>query len=251
MITALEYFQKSVEVYEIGLHAEDPLSYASALSNLAALYTCFQPDYDKALKCYLKCLELRRSLGESHPEYAYTLNNIGLVYDKKGQYMQALGYLQSCESLLVAIHGPSHPLCATNLNNIAAVYSKMNDHDRALEYYHKCEHIQVTTLGDSHPKYADTLNDIAVVHCNQGEYRKALEYYQRCEQIVAKSLGETHSDYVHVLMNISLIHHRLSDLPQMKSYLARVDELIGSIKFNKTDSVNKRFKALKSLSISE
>jgi hypothetical protein len=46
----------------------------------------------------ISCRELqKKTLGEAHPSYATTLNNIGLTYDNQGKYEIALKYYEGRE----------------------------------------------------------------------------------------------------------------------------------------------------------
>ena len=47
--------------------------------------------YKEALDKYKESLKIKgKVLGGSHPSFAETLNNIGLLYHKKGEYDKAL-----------------------------------------------------------------------------------------------------------------------------------------------------------------
>ncbi len=43
---------------------------------------------------------MRKTLGESHPNYAKTLNNLGSTFDKMGKYEKAVEYYKNCEKIM-------------------------------------------------------------------------------------------------------------------------------------------------------
>ena len=56
--------------------------------------------YEEALREYEECRKIQEaSLGKSHPQYATTLNNIGLIYDKMGRYEEALREYEECQKI--------------------------------------------------------------------------------------------------------------------------------------------------------
>ena len=48
-------------------------------------------------------------LGKEHPSTATSYNNIGLTYNKQGNYPKALEYYQKALNILEKVLGPDHP----------------------------------------------------------------------------------------------------------------------------------------------
>ena len=69
----------------------------------------------------------RRIYGQNdHPSIEQTLNNIGLVYSKKGDYEEALEYYnQSLEMCRRMYDQNDHPSIGKTLNNIDLVKKKL------------------------------------------------------------------------------------------------------------------------------
>jgi tetratricopeptide (TPR) repeat protein len=68
-----------------------------------------------------------RIKGKDAIDCAGTLNNIGSVYDDKGDYEQALLYYQRCLTIEERVKGKDAIDCATTLNNIGLVYRNKGD----------------------------------------------------------------------------------------------------------------------------
>ena len=74
----------------------------------------------------------RTALGEDHPDYADSLNNLAGLYQAMGDHAAALPlYRQALEIRRTAL-GENHPDYAKSLNNLAELYRVMGDHAAAL-----------------------------------------------------------------------------------------------------------------------
>jgi tetratricopeptide (TPR) repeat protein len=71
------------------------------------------------------CIAFReKALGSNHPDVAGSLNNLGFLYKKQGQYAQAeMLYMRSL-AILEKTLGQNHPDVVNSLVNIAALYRK-------------------------------------------------------------------------------------------------------------------------------
>jgi len=77
-------------------------------------------------------LKLRKeSLGEMHPEYAASLNNLGLMYQNAGDYARAAELIRSATKIWKVVLGDQHPDYVAGLRNLASVYHSGGDRSRA------------------------------------------------------------------------------------------------------------------------
>ena len=80
-------------------------------------------DYARAERLYLQCKEIqKKALGEEHPDYAQTLNNLALLYQSMGDYARAEPLYLECKEIQKKTLGEEHPEYATTLNNLALLY---------------------------------------------------------------------------------------------------------------------------------
>ena len=70
-------------------------------------------------------------------DVATTLNNIALVFHKKGDYAKAVENHKKCLEIRTAILGPETIDVATTLYNIGLVYDDEGEYAKAFEYYNK------------------------------------------------------------------------------------------------------------------
>ena len=93
---------------------------AGRLLNATASYLHERGQYADAEPLCKQAMEIRRTaLGEQHPDYAGSLNNLAVLYDAMGRHAEAEPlYKQAMEIRRTAL-GERHPDYATSLNNLA------------------------------------------------------------------------------------------------------------------------------------
>jgi hypothetical protein len=86
-----------------------------------------------AILKYTEAMNIRKEiLGEEHPAYATSLNNIAYVYKKKGEYNKALDlYLKVIEIRKKAL-GKDHPNYTASLDNLVIHYHETNEIDKSI-----------------------------------------------------------------------------------------------------------------------
>ncbi|CAF0898807.1 unnamed protein product [Didymodactylos carnosus] len=157
------------------------------------------------------------SLDQSDRALAH--NNLGRVYDNKGDYEKALkSYEKSLEIKLISLP-PNHPSIATTYNNIGLVYDNQGDYEKALKSYEKSLEIKLISLLPNHPDIARTYNNIGSVYDSQGDYEKALKSYEKSLEIELISLPPNHPSIATTYNNIGLVYDNKGDYEKaLKSY---------------------------------
>ncbi|MGE0561523.1 MAG: tetratricopeptide repeat protein [Flavobacteriales bacterium] len=106
---------------------------------------------------------------------AGALNNIGFIYDDKGDITKALDYYHKALKIREKI-GDKHGIAET-FNNIGIIYINQGDYNQALDYYHKSLKVK-EDLNDK-KSLATTLNNIGAIYRNQQNIDMALSYYNK------------------------------------------------------------------------
>ena len=168
---AILYFEKLKEVYE--KQNQKVEHYGDLLFILANCYSKIE-DYNKAVEYGTKALEIRKAtLGESHPDYATSLNNLAFYFSSLGDYAKAVEYETKAMEIRKATLGENHPDYTSALNNLATYYSYLGDYAKAVEYGTKALEIRKRTLGENHPSYATSLDNLAGYFSDLGYHAKA------------------------------------------------------------------------------
>ena len=97
---------------------------------------------------------IRKALGEEHPDYAQSLNNLAMLYRMLGNYAAAEPLLRQASEIRRKALGEKHPDYATSLNNLAVPYQDMGNCAAAEPLYRQASVILRQVLGGEHPDYA-------------------------------------------------------------------------------------------------
>ena len=218
-VSFLNEFQTDSAAYYLELRAELMPEDAAVQNEAGTFIADYLADYGKALDYYNRALAISREQhGEEHPDVVKSYNNIGSVYDTRGESDRALEYYGKALKISQKINGEWHRDVAAILNNMGLTYSSLGDYPRALEYYEKSLMIRRKLLSDNHPDVALSYNNVGSVYSWQGEHAKALGYYEKALKISQKINGKWHRDVATILNNMGLTYSSLGDYPRALEY---------------------------------
>jgi tetratricopeptide (TPR) repeat protein len=206
----------------------DGMEFAEAgrLLHQTASYLHGRGQYAEAEPLLKRAMEIRRTaLGETHPDYATSLNNLAGLYDAMGRHGEAEPlYLRAMEIRRTAL-GEQHPRYATSLHNLAALYDAMGRHGEAEPLFKRAMEITRTALGEGHPDYATSLNNLAGLYDAMGRHGEAEPLYLRAMEIRRTALGETHPDYAASLNNLALLYYAMGRHAEAEPLLKQAMEI--------------------------
>ncbi len=127
---------KNVELLK-SLSKEKLASYREATHRDSLLMTAVKSGkYSEAIEHGTKNLELRKeSLGEQHPSYAKSLNNLATLFMRMGDDARAEPLYKQAQEIWKVALGEQHPSYATSLNNLAMLYAKLKRFDEAVSHH--------------------------------------------------------------------------------------------------------------------
>jgi tetratricopeptide (TPR) repeat protein len=153
-------------------------------------------------------------LGEKHPNYAVSLNNLAWLYVEIGDHKRALPLLKQALKILKEAQGEKHPNYAASMSNLAALYKDMGDYKAALPHTTKAVAIFKEVLGEKHPNYPAALNVQAVLYLEMGDYKAALPLFKQALKITKETLGEKHPSYATRLNNLAALYKEMGEYKQ-------------------------------------
>jgi tetratricopeptide (TPR) repeat protein len=127
----------------------------------------------------------RKALPPEHPDLAQSLDNLGLLFQKRGEYARARPYLEEALAIRGRALGPAgHSDIARSLGNLGLLLQNQGEYAKALPYYERALAMRErlypeARFPDGHPDLAASLDNLGLLLQNQGEYAKALPYYER------------------------------------------------------------------------
>ncbi|MBI4645324.1 MAG: tetratricopeptide repeat protein, partial [Bacteroidia bacterium] len=182
---ALDYYQRSLSTFEEIApkrpdDAEIKRGIANSMMNVGQVYKDWgkykksNELIEKSLEYHKKSLSIMEQIKDSIG-IAYSLNNIGVIYEELGIYEKAVeNYTKSLE--IEDKQGDKDGSAGT-LRNLGIVYTKWGDYIKALDYLHK-SYKKYKQL-DSKQGIAECMFRLGDVFKLQREYNKAIEAYQQ------------------------------------------------------------------------
>jgi CHAT domain-containing protein len=182
--------------------------------------------YAKAEPLHRQAREIaKQALGDKHPDYATSLDNLAELYRDMGDYAQAEPLYQQAREIYKQALGEKHPDYATSLNNLALLYWEQRDYAQAEPLFQQAREIRRQALGERHPDYAISLNNLALLHWEQGDYAKAELLFRQAREILGQALGEKHPRYALSLDNLATLYKDQGDYAKAESIYRQAREI--------------------------
>jgi len=136
-------------------------SQAEALFNRGnELSTKPKPDFDEAIRCYQKALELR-------PDYTRSWNNMGTAHFRKGDFREALRCYRKAVEL--------KPEYYEAWNNMGNAYNCTREFDESIRCYQKTVELK--------PDYVDAWCNMGLAYYYKANFQEALRCYRKAAEI--------------------------------------------------------------------
>lgn len=146
-----------------------------------------------------------RELGAAHLEVAASLNNLGVMYQAKGDYSRAeRAFARALE--IKKQHWPAnHPEIALSKNNIGELYRAAGKYDLARSFMEDARAIYLGLRSNQYEAYrlAEVLNNLGLLYRGIGNFAVAEQSYRQALSIYERLYGPNHADVALVLNNLS------------------------------------------------
>jgi len=169
-----------------------------------------QGEYDRAIPIAIQACGLaRQHLGEKHPTFATSLNNLALLYKEKGRYAEAEPMCQQVLAIDRMTVGEHHPDYATSLTSLAELYHSMGKYAEAEPLYQQALHIRGQTLGNRSLYVAQSLDNLAELYRSMGEYAEAEPLLLQVLEIQGRVLGKHHPRFAIGLNSLGVLYYAM------------------------------------------
>jgi hypothetical protein len=191
-------------------------------------------NYAAAEPLYRQALEVRRTaLGEAHPDFAQSLNNLAELYRATGNYAAAEPLYRQALEVWRAALGEAHPDFAQSLNNLAALDGVLGNYAAAEPLLRQALEVWRAALGEAHPHFATSLNNLAQLYRVMGNYAAAEPLLRQALEVRRTALGEAHPDFATCLNSLAAVFiatGRASEALRLMEQAAAVDDrIIGQV----------------------
>ncbi|XP_051504120.1 kinesin light chain 1-like isoform X3 [Myxocyprinus asiaticus] len=127
---------------------------------------------------FMSCPLIRTSIPQFSAEVAATLNNLAVLYGKRGKYKEAEPLCKRALEIREKVLGKDHPDVAKQLNNLALLCQNQGKYDEVEYYFQRALEIYQTKLGPDDPNVAKTKNNLASCYLKQGKFKQAETLYK-------------------------------------------------------------------------
>lgn len=191
---------------------------AAYLFNKTATYLTIHAQYIQAEVFLQKSLAIRqRILSSAHPDTAFTLNDLGVLYLTQGKYQQAEPLLLQALDIREQALGFEHPDTASSLHNIGMLYCVLGKYKLAEDFYQRAFQIRQHVFEPNHPDRASSLKYLAELYDLQGQYELAEDLYAQALAIQKQASELSHLDVAQTLNDLALVYRHKGDYKQAES----------------------------------
>ena len=129
-------------------------------------------------------MEIRKKvLGENHPDYANSLNNLASLYQAQGDYPRAEPLFRQALEIQKKVLGENHPDYAGSLNNLACCTRPKATIRGPNRFSARHWRSKRKSWARTTPHYAASLNNLASLYRAQGDYSRAEPLYRQALEI--------------------------------------------------------------------
>jgi tetratricopeptide (TPR) repeat protein len=178
-----------------------------------------QADYHQAIVSYELALKYLLLEDGASPNVALLWNNLGVAWSNKGDYDQAIDYLDKALAVDIDTFGEDDPSVTRDWNSLGLAWSNKGDYDKAINYYEKALAVSINTFGEEHPKVATLRNNLGNAWLNKGNYDKAIDYYEKALTVDIDTFGEDHPKVAMRWNNLGIAWLNKGDYDQAIDYL--------------------------------
>ncbi len=141
-------------------------------------------DHTRADEVGAQALQLKQEVyGASHPQYAFTLVNLGLNSVQAGKYHRAEDYQRQAYEVLARQLGPKHPYSAMVQYNIGIALQRQAKQSQAEMLIREALETYSTAVGPRTLEVAEMLETLGHIELDQRNYAHAIETFRRAQQI--------------------------------------------------------------------
>jgi tetratricopeptide (TPR) repeat protein len=162
-------------------------------------------DYDKAEKYFNGLLH---SSIPNDEEIACIYYNLGRIYRLKGDYEQAIDFLNQA----YVTHSEARPArlvsAAKTMNAMGILCMELNSVEQAINAFECTLKIYAKTIQEYHPDVGGTLINLGNIYSEQGQFESALSCFKRAEKIYEDNLPPNHPNIAILLNNIGNLYYQ-------------------------------------------
>jgi CHAT domain-containing protein/Tfp pilus assembly protein PilF len=158
--------------------------------------------------------QIRKILGEAHPEAARELNNLARVQWELGKLNEAEESQRQALEICLKTLPAAHPRIARSYDNLGVVQQGLGKLKEAEESHRKALEIRLKALPPREPDIAASYNNLGEVQRNLGKIKEAEESHRKALEIRLKALPPRPPALAASYGNLGNVQHDLGKLQE-------------------------------------
>lgn len=240
-----QYYQQALPVFEKQPGPKHS-TLGALLTNQAEAYR-EQGRYEAAEQLFLRALFIWEHHDRTHPLFANTLNNLGILYKDRKEYKKAESQYHQARDIWVQNLGPDHPQTAIASYGLAELHQKQKQYPQAEMLYRKILPIWEGSFGSEHPYVCALLDNLAALYKEQAQYEQSENLYKRIIPIIEAKDGYKEKDKAEILYNFAQLQEVQGKNEEAKTMYVRalsIREQVLGVNHPETVETRKRLTAL-------
>eukprot|EP00300_Choanocystis_sp_HF-7_P040935 c7526_g1_i2.p1 GENE.c7526_g1_i2~~c7526_g1_i2.p1 ORF type:complete len:878 (-),score=164.17 c7526_g1_i2:266-2899(-) len=141
---------------------------------------------------------------ESLIQTAEALTELGQIYTKYGNHIQALDIQERARKIKVKLVGTSEPSTARSHILLGRCYAALDMYDQATEHGQRAMNLFGTLEGPTHPATLEAMSNLALTYQGTLKYQKAHDVFSEVLKAQQKaSLSETDPKFIETLLSLA------------------------------------------------
>lgn len=220
---AEELIAGSLETIQASDWPDKEQLYYAGLNNLSLAHQMLG-QYEAAESSYAAILRSdSATLGASHPEFATTLSNLGILYTDEKKFTESERVLRQALQILRTSQDTTSISFAIKLNNLARNFQQANRTTQAIPMLRQALKIFETQLGKKSPEYATALFNLGAAMLAT-DAKTGYGYLKESANLRLKVLGKRHPQYAEALEKLAIYHWKTKNKRETGRHFGAVFE---------------------------
>ena len=170
----------------------------------------------------------RKKYGEQNIKYANTLNNLGTIYDRLGNFSKSAESYEKAEQIVKAVESETSVTMSDVYINKGNLYNRQGQNELALTYYNKALEIKEKNNAED-KKLASIYNNVGTVYQNVEDYRLAQYFFKKSLDITKKHIGENSQEAAESYNNLGNVMLKTGKKREAISNYLKASQIYNSI----------------------
>jgi CHAT domain-containing protein/tetratricopeptide (TPR) repeat protein len=186
---------------------------------LLGIYYLLKNNFSEAIRFLEISASSKEQRKEYDSQYAKTIYNIGVAYNRIGDYLSQVQYSEKSLAVEKELYGDSSPLLIKTYASLAIANIGLHEYEQALENSNKA-----LVLADNNPDsveisdLASIYNNLGVLYIWKADYSKAKVYLEKSESLHLKNKFAIDDNYFTILNSLAIAYGNLGLADKSNEY---------------------------------